>query len=98
MLARPDPPGSPRQAAQPTRIAMDWKLLASTELFQIDLGFAQGFVSDNRLAIEHDLFDHAGWGLALNAFTLDAEIEDSPLTADIEYAYQGLLLYLRFYL
>jgi len=75
-----------------------WKLLASTELFQIDLGFAQGFVADNRLALEHDLFEHFGWGLAFNGFQLDGEFEDSPLTADLEYAYQGLLLYLRGYL
>jgi hypothetical protein len=75
-----------------------WKLLASMELFQVDLGFAQGFVGDNRLAIEHDLFDHVGWGLAINGFRLDAEIVDSPQTADLEYAYQGVLLYLRGYL
>jgi hypothetical protein len=75
-----------------------WKLLASTELFQIDLGFAQGFVGDNLLAVEHDLFDHFGWGLALNGFQLNAEFEDSPLTADLEYGYQGVLLYLRGYL
>ena len=75
-----------------------WKLLASAELFQIDLGFAQGFLADNRLALEHDLFDHFGWGLAFNGFQLDAEYEDSPLTADMEYAYQGAFLYLRAYL
>ena len=75
-----------------------WKLPGSMELFQIDLGFARGLVGDNRLAIEHDLLDHVGLGLAFNGFSLEAEIEDSPLTADLEYAYQGVLLYLRAYL
>jgi hypothetical protein len=61
-----------------------WKLLASAEFFQIDLGFAQGFLEDTRLALEHDLFDHFGWGLAFNGFQLNAEFEDSPLNADLE--------------
>lgn len=75
-----------------------WKLAASAELFQIDLGFAEGFLADNRLALEHDPFDFLGWGIALNGFQLDAEIEDDSLTGDIEYAYQGVFLYLRVYL
>jgi hypothetical protein len=75
-----------------------WKLLASIEMFQIDIGFAKGYLADNRLAIEHDLFDHVGWGFALNGFQLDAEFEDDSLTGDLEYAYQGLFLYLRLYL
>jgi len=75
-----------------------WKLLGSTELFQIDLGYAQGFLADNRIAIEHDLFDHFGWGLAYNGFQLDAKVEDSPLVTDLEYSYQGLFVYLRAYL
>lgn len=75
-----------------------WKLLASAEFFQIDLGFAQGFLGDNRLALENDLFDHVGWGVAFSGFQLDAEVEDENLNADLEYAYQGLLLYLRCYL
>ena len=75
-----------------------WKLLGSVELFQIDIGFAQGYLADNRLAIEHDPFGHVGWGLALTGFQLDAEFEDDSLTGDLEYAYQGLFLYLRLYL
>jgi len=74
-----------------------WKLLASFEVLQVDLGFARGYINDNLLALEHDLFDHFGWGLAFNGFTLDAEFEDAPLTADLEYGYQGVLLFLRGY-
>lgn len=75
-----------------------WKLVASAEIFQIDLGFAGGFLADNRLAIEHDPFEHFGWGLAFNGFQLDADVEDGSLDADLEYAYQGLFLYLRAFL
>lgn len=75
-----------------------WKILASTELFQIDIGYFSGYLQDSRLAIEHDLFDHMGWGVSLNGFQMGADMEDGPLRAEIEYAYQGLIVYLRGYL
>lgn len=74
-----------------------WKLLASFEVFQIDIGYFEGYLADNRLALENDLFEHFGWGVALNGFQLDAQLEEGSLEADIEYAYQGLLVYLRAY-
>jgi len=75
-----------------------WKILASSELFQIDIGYFSGYLQDNRLAIEHDLFDHMGWGVSLNGFQMGADMESGPLRAEIEYAYQGLIVYLRGYL
>jgi hypothetical protein len=75
-----------------------WKLRASVEFLQVDLGPLRGFLSDTRLAVEHDLFDHFGWGVGFNGFKLYAKLDDDPLSADIEYGYQGLFLYLRAYL
>lgn len=75
-----------------------WKILASSELFQIDIGYFSGYLQDNRLAIEHDLFEHMGWGVSLNGFQMGADMEDGPLRADVKYAYQGLIVYLRGYM
>lgn len=72
-----------------------WKLLGSSEFFQIELGDFDGFLADNRLSLEHNLFKHVGWGIGFNSFTLDASVEDDNLTADVEYAFQGLMIYLR---
>ena len=69
----------------------------SIEFLQVELGDFSGFIGDRTLALDHDLFEHVGWGLAYNGFDLDVEVEDDPLTADIEYGYQGLLLYVRTY-
>lgn len=75
-----------------------WKILSSIELFQIDIGYFSGYLQDSRLAIEHDTFEHVGWGVSLNGFRMGADMEDGPLTAEIEYAYQGVIIYLRGYL
>jgi len=74
-----------------------WSLSGSVEFFQIALSDFSGSLMDSRLTLEHDWFEHFGWGIGYNGFALDAELEDSPLSADIEYAYQGLIIYLRAY-
>jgi hypothetical protein len=75
-----------------------WKILSSIEMFQIDIGYFSGYLQDSRLALEHDTFDHFGWGVSLNGFRMGADMEEGPLNAEVEYAYQGLIVYLRGYL
>jgi hypothetical protein len=72
-----------------------WRLRASMEFLQIKLEGFEGVMRDTTLAIDHDTFEHLGWGIGYNGFNLDMEIEKDPLTADIEYAYQGLMVYIR---
>jgi hypothetical protein len=79
-------------------LSRKWALLADAELLQFDVGDYRGFVSDNRLSLEHDTLEHLGWGLALNGFRIDGSAEgDGGLEADIEYGYSGVMLYLRVY-
>ena len=76
-----------------------WKLLTSVELLQVDIGDARGFLSDRRLTIEHNPFRNFGWGLGYNGFELDATIEgDGSLTGIVDYSYQGMMLFLRWYM
>jgi len=75
-----------------------WKLLAGTEVLRFDVGEYRGLVSDTRITIQHDTFEHFGWGIGYNGFAIDAHFEDEDdLDADLEYGYQGLMLYLRAY-
>lgn len=76
-----------------------WMLSASSEIFQIQYDQFGGFLGDNRLTLEHDTFDHFGWGLGFNGFRLDGSVDGQSNTeAHLDYGYQGLFLYLRFYL
>lgn len=76
-----------------------WTLGASVELLQVSVNDEfKGSIVDQLLTLEHDTFDNFGWGLGLNAFRLDMEVIDGGLSGEIEYAYQGLMLYMRMYL
>jgi hypothetical protein len=73
-----------------------WRLLASIEILRVNLDPFEGYMSDQRLALEHDTWEYFGWGIGTNSFTLDAEAEgNDSLTADVEYAFNGVMLYLR---
>lgn len=75
-----------------------WSLNASYEFLKFDIEAYRGFIGDLRLTVENDLFEHFGWGVGFNGFKVDGNIEgDGRLEADLEYGYQGLMLYLRGY-
>jgi hypothetical protein len=80
-------------------LSKKWSLLADAEILQFDVGDFSGYVSDNRLSLNHDTFDNFGWGVALNGFYIDGSAEgDHGLESEVKYGYNGLLLYLRFYM
>ncbi len=72
-----------------------WRLSASAEFLQFDIGDYSGLITDTRLTLDHDTFEHFGWGIGFNGFSADAELEGDDLNADLEYGYQGLMLYAR---
>lgn len=76
-----------------------WSLNGSVEFLKFDVSAYRGFISDTRLTIEHDTFDHFGWGIGFNGFRIDGTIEgDDDLKAGLDYGYSGLMLYVRGYL
>jgi len=77
-------------------LSRKWSLLTSLEVLRFDIGPYRGYVGDNRLTVEHELFEHIGWGIGLNNFTVDGHFEgQDDQTASLEYGYSGLMIYLR---
>jgi hypothetical protein len=75
-----------------------WRLSASFEVLEVEIGGEfKGAITDSLLGLSHDTFEHFGWGIGYNGFRLDLEVIQGDRVTDIEYAYQGLLLYLRVY-
>jgi hypothetical protein len=75
-----------------------WTLAGDVELLQIDIGSYAGFISDTRLTLEHDTFENFGWGFGFNGFQLNGKAEgNGDRSAQIDYGYQSVMLYLRFF-
>ena len=76
-----------------------WRMTAGVETLRVKLDSLEGFVVDSYFNLEHDTFEHLGWGIGFNTFTLNMSVSpsDSALTADINYGYSGLMLYVRSY-
>jgi hypothetical protein len=73
-----------------------WEMYSSIEFLQVDLGILTGYMRDVRLGINHSPFEHLGWGFGYNGFAVDARFDASDnLDAEVEYQFQGFLLYLR---
>jgi hypothetical protein len=72
-----------------------WKLSAAAELLQFDLDQYRGLVTDVRLTIDHDTFENFGWGIGFNSFKVDGTFKDGDKTTNLQYGYQGLMIYLR---
>jgi hypothetical protein len=80
-------------------LSRTWKLITSMELLQMDLGSYSGVLNDRRLTIEHNPFKNFGWGLGYNGFSLNARADgNGSLSAKVEYEFQGLMLFLRWYM
>jgi hypothetical protein len=76
-----------------------WKLTMETQILQMDIGSYRGYVRDARLSLDDDLFDNFGWGIGLNSFTINGHAEgDNNLSADLKYGYEGVMVYLRWYM
>jgi hypothetical protein len=79
-------------------LSRKWTLSATAELLQFDIGDYRGFVGDNRLTLDHDAFEHFGWGVGFNGFEVNGDFEgNGNLGAELDYGYQGVFLYLRSY-
>lgn len=72
-----------------------WKLYLGTEVLQVELGSISGWIRDTRFGLDHDPFPNFGWGIGFNSFGLNGSFEDDDLKAEIDYGFQGAMIYLR---
>ncbi len=79
-------------------LSESWSLFASGEVFQLKIDNFGGSISDIRVGLDWDIFEHLGVGAEINVFSMNADVDDGDMKADIEYGYQGIGLYLRAYL
>lgn len=77
--------------------AEKWSFRASGEFFALEYDAFNGSLTDLYVGIDYQLFEHMALGLGLNSVTMDIGIEDGAgLNADIDWNYDGGLLFFKF--
>ena len=69
----------------------------NAKIFSISYGDFSGKIKDISLTLEHNTFEHIGFGVGLNSFSSDVEAENNAFKGKIETSYMGVVVYLKAY-
>jgi hypothetical protein len=67
------------------------------EIFDIAFGDYQGRFQETMLTLEHNTFDHIGFGGGITSFLTELEIDDDDWRGEFITSHSGVLLYMKFY-
>jgi len=70
-----------------------WRLVGTAEWFDIRTGDLQGLFKDVRAAVEHDTFDHAGFGFGINSVSFDFDARERSWEGLIEVNFNATMAY-----
>lgn len=74
-----------------------WVAKWNYEVFAIEAGDYGGRFQESTLSIEHNTWDHAGFGFGVTNFSKSIEAEDDRYLGEFDSSYLGLQLYLKTY-
>jgi len=76
-------------------LADKWTFRASSEFFFFEYEEYDGSLVDLYAGIDYQLFERAAIGLGLNSVKLDVGISDASLNGDVDWGYDGGLLFIK---
>ena len=77
------------------RFLPKWRVVGSTEWFDIQSGDSQGTFLDALFSIEYDISDRYGIGFGFNRFELDIISGDEKLLGEVDLQFDAALLYFK---
>ncbi len=77
-------------------ISEKWSVRASGELFALEYDDFDGSLFDFYAGIDYQLFDHTAIGIGINSVGLDVDISNEDLTGNVDWQYDGGLIFLKF--
>jgi hypothetical protein len=73
-----------------------WSVRGSAEIFRFEYDAFDGSLYDVFGGIDYSMTEMISLGLGFNAVRFDLGFDDSKLTGDLDWAYAGAMLYLKF--
>lgn len=78
------------------QISEKWTFRASGEFFALEYEEFDGSLIDLFAGIDYQLFEHAAIGFGVNSVVIDVGIEDSNLNGEVDWRYDGGMLFFKF--
>jgi len=72
-------------------------VIAAVDHFFLDYDQYAGSLVDLQAFVEHRTFKHVGFGVGLNNFSFDLEVNDDQRFWDVQNVYRGYVVYLSFF-
>ncbi len=73
-----------------------WSLRGSVEIFAVDYDAYSGSLHDVYAGVDYQLFEHAAIGLGINSVTLDVGVSENNFEGNLDWRYDGGLLFFKF--
>jgi len=77
------------------RFSEKWTLRASGEFFALEYDAFDGSLIDLYAGIDYQMFEHVAFGLGINSVRIDVGVDDADLTGNLDWRYDGGLLFLK---
>jgi opacity protein-like surface antigen len=77
-------------------LAEKWSLRGSAEIFAIEYGDYSGYLYDVYAGLDYQLTQHVAVGLGLNSVKLNLGVDKGNFDGDLDWRYDGGLLFLKF--
>jgi hypothetical protein len=73
-----------------------WSFRASGEIFVFEYGDFDGSLYDIYAGLDYQLFEHVALGLGINSVTLDIGVTRPNATGNLDWQYDGGLIFFKF--
>jgi hypothetical protein len=73
-----------------------WTLQGSMEFFFLEFEDSKGTLSDLYVGLDYQWFANTALGIAYNAATIDIDTDGEDSIGEVDYSYDGALIYLKF--
>ena len=73
-----------------------WSFRASGEIFIYESGDYDGSLYDFYAGVDYRLFEHVAVGIGINTVRMDIGVTKPNLTGDLDWRYEGGLLFFKF--
>ena len=76
--------------------AEKWSLRASAEIFAVDYDQYTGNLHDLYAGVDYQFTDTVAFGLGINSVALDVGVDKANFAGDLNWKYDGALLFVKF--